>query len=552
MARKNEKEPALSTTWIRITVTEAPAGTGMIGQSIRVDADGATLGRSPANSLVMPDPERYVSSAHARIEFDGQRFLLYDDSTNGTFINGSPQALGAIAPHLLKPGDQIRCGEYLLDVAADTPMQAAAPVQKTAAPSPSSSPAFGPEPSAGDIDYDELDRWLEPESKQPPKPREPIAPLPGFNEEPSPLDSLDPSNDPLAALDGIGGASVDSPDFADPFFEQAKSPVRGSQDHGEGHTGSQSLQMPSAIPDDWDRSMIARPQTPPPPSPPRQPEPPAPTPTARTPEPPVPPTPEPTPRPAIPEDDPDRTFAGNEPRRPAEPVRPTEPVAPPEPPPAPRPAQAAPPPPAPESAPAPRPAMSAEQAQVLATALGLEHLSPEQQERLIPLVAGMMRETVEGLMHALRARQTIKNEFRINMTMVEPKENNPLKFSISPEDAMDNLFLKSSRAYLPPIEATREAFADIADHQFALFSALRTAYDHLMQTFDPERLETRFDKQRGKSLLKGSGRHWDSYKTFYQDLSEDKDRAFRHLFGEEFAEAYERIFSQMKAKRRQP
>ncbi|WP_158227127.1 type VI secretion system-associated FHA domain protein TagH [Mangrovitalea sediminis] len=513
--------------WIRVTVTEAPAGTGMAGQSISVDAAGATLGRSPANSLVLPDPDRYVSSTHARIEFDGQRFLLYDDSTNGTFINGSPQALGAIAPHILVPGDQIRCGDYLLTVASDTALQPAAAPQKSVQPSqsPSSAPAFGPEPSSGDIDYDELDRWLEPGSQQPAKPQEPIAPLPGFQAEPSLLDAQDPSNDPLAALDGrgLGRNDIDSPNFADPFFEQAK-PLQSSQDHGEGHTGSQSLQMPNAIPDDWDRSIVSRPQRPP--------EPPAAP--ARPPEPPVAP---PQQAATMAEDPLDRTLAGNEPA--AAPSAPT-----PEP-------QAAPlQPREPVAADAP-PAISPQEARTLAKALGLGDLPPAQQEQLIPLVAGMMRETVDGLMRALRARQTIKNEFRINMTMVEPQENNPLKFSISAEDALENLFVKSNRAYLPPIEATREAFADIADHQLALFSALRTAYDHLMQTFDPERLEARFDKQRGKSLLKGSGRHWDSYKSFYQDLGEDRDRAFRHLFAEEFAESYERIFGQMKAKRRQ-
>lgn len=514
--------------WIQLKVIEAPAGTGMVGQSIPVDQKGVTLGRSAACSLVLPDPERYVSSQHAHVEFDGQRFLLYDDSTNGTFVNNATQALGGVAPHVLSPGDELRCGEYLLAVIEDHAVQSSAPRRQTA-PTPSADAAFGPEAGPGNIDFDALDQWLEPGHSESVS-SEP--PLPGLGEAPGVPDTPSVSTDPLAALDGGGEAGRDPgrDDFADPFL--AQSPAgQGSQDHGEGRTGSQSLQMPGGIPDDWDRSVIERP----PPSSPRANEP-----LPRATEAFSPAVAQPT------QIDPDQTISGPAPASdgPAAPGEADTDAS---------------------GAAAPKPRVSAttadaasasttgneagEDSRALAAALGLEQLPPAQLERLVPLTAAVMRESVEGLMQALRARQTIKNEFRINATMVEPRENNPFKFSISPEDALENLFLKAGRAYLPPVEAVREAFADIADHQLALFSALRTAYDNLMTSFDPERLEARFEKQRGKSLLKGGGRNWDTYKSYYQELGEDRDRSFRHLFAEQFAEAYERIFSQLKANR---
>lgn len=499
----------MSTNWIEVKVIQAPAGTGMVGQAVLVDGAGATLGRSPGNNLVLPDPDRYVSSSHAHIEFDGQRFLLFDDSTNGTFINGSAQPLGGVDPHILKSGDEVRCGEYLLVVQEDTATPSPAPKLNADPVAP-----FGPEPHAGEIDYDALDRWLEPDHKSPRKLESP-APLPGLSLEPMDVDGSDASSDPLKALDSElgGGPKATGPSFSDPLFDPPQ--PRRAQDAGEGALGSQSLRMPNVIPDEWDHSPVGRPQL------------------------------NPTQPAATHGTEPEagaRTQTGTSVPSPSAPAR--TPIALSE---APGESESS----TSRAAPVSDSSASAppEAGDALAQALGLEHLPPAQLERLVPMVAEMMKETVQGLMQALRARQTIKNEFRINVTMVEPRENNPLKFSISAEDALENLFLKSSRAYLPPVEATREAFADIADHQLALFSALRTAYDNLMKCFDPERLEARFEKHRGKALLKG-GRNWDAYKQFYQELGEDRDRTFRHLFAEEFSEAYERIFSQLKANRR--
>jgi adenylate cyclase len=47
-----------------------------------------TMGRGVANHLVINDP--LVSRMHARIELQRNRFMLIDQSTNGTFLN--PQA----------------------------------------------------------------------------------------------------------------------------------------------------------------------------------------------------------------------------------------------------------------------------------------------------------------------------------------------------------------------------------------------------------------------------------------------------------------------------
>src|ERR1700739_3832537 len=45
--------------------------------------EGGTIGRSADNDWVLPDPLRYVSAHHARVQFREGHFYLQDVSTNG-------------------------------------------------------------------------------------------------------------------------------------------------------------------------------------------------------------------------------------------------------------------------------------------------------------------------------------------------------------------------------------------------------------------------------------------------------------------------------------
>jgi len=80
---------------------------------------GGRIGRAPDNDWILPDPERYVSSHHASIQFRGGRWLLEDTSTNGVFVNDANEAVSAQGPYELKEGDRLRFGDYELAVSID-------------------------------------------------------------------------------------------------------------------------------------------------------------------------------------------------------------------------------------------------------------------------------------------------------------------------------------------------------------------------------------------------------------------------------------------------
>ena len=90
--------------------------------SIVFAVDGGSIGRSADNDWVLPDPLRYVSAHHARVQFRNGRFVLLDVSTNGVFVNDDAEPVSRRNPdgYPLRNGDMVRIGDYQVVVALDT------------------------------------------------------------------------------------------------------------------------------------------------------------------------------------------------------------------------------------------------------------------------------------------------------------------------------------------------------------------------------------------------------------------------------------------------
>ena len=109
--------------------------------------EGGTIGRSADNDWVLPDPSRYVSAHHARVQFREGHFYLQDVSTNGVYVNDDmePLAKRGSSGYRLANGDVLRMGEYHIVAALDarkaedeppaavpTSIQALRPLERTA------------------------------------------------------------------------------------------------------------------------------------------------------------------------------------------------------------------------------------------------------------------------------------------------------------------------------------------------------------------------------------------------------------------------------------
>jgi type VI secretion system FHA domain protein len=164
----------------------------------------------------------------------------------------------------------------------------------------------------------------------------------------------------------------------------------------------------------------------------------------------------------------------------------------------------------------------------------------------------ILRVVVSGVMDVLQARQRIKDEFGMRMTTFRPADNNPLKFSANVEDALHNLLVKRNAAYLGPVEAFEDAFADVRNHQMAMLAGVRVAFEAMLGEFDPDRLQEQFDRQGKKGSLltvPAKMRYWDLYREKFGDMVKDAEASFAELFGDEFARAYEAQLDRLKTGR---
>ena len=84
---------------------------------IEVKGRGLDFGRDAHLDWTLPDPSRTVSSKHCEVRFRDGGYWLHDVSTNGTFVNRSPFRLDA--PYLLRDGDRLNIGPYIIAVSVE-------------------------------------------------------------------------------------------------------------------------------------------------------------------------------------------------------------------------------------------------------------------------------------------------------------------------------------------------------------------------------------------------------------------------------------------------
>lgn len=234
-----------------------------------------------------------------------------------------------------------------------------------------------------------------------------------------------------------------------------------------------------------------------------------------------------SPPPVIPEDD----FLGD----PSEPPPPVE-------------ANVAPPPPAPP--PVSQGPSGNDAARAFLEALGAGDMGVADAEltQTMARLGRVLRVLVSGTQEVLRTRTSIKSEFRIAQTMIAPRGNNPLKFSVSPSEAIEALVKPTAAGYLEGPEAARQAMDDVRAHEVAMMTGMQAALKGLLGKFSPETLEEKI--QSGGSLgdvLKGKKvRYWEAFEAMYAEISDQAENEFFDLFSKEFAKAYQDQMERLK------
>lgn len=222
----------------------------------------------------------------------------------------------------------------------------------------------------------------------------------------------------------------------------------------------------------------------------------------------------------------------------------------PEPAPAPEPLRSVEPAPAPApvqpvAAPAPAPAANSDALlQAFLRGAGIEHLRIDAVDAAAQMesIGRSYRLMVEGLIDVLRARSSLKGEFRMQQTTIAPVQNNPLKFAPNADEALLLLLRHGNQAFMPPDQAVSDSFDDLRAHQLAVMAGVEAAIKHLLNRFEPARLEERLAPAAGLAKLFGGSRQahcWQQFTALYSQISQEAEDDFQDLFGREFSRAYQ-------------
>jgi len=171
-------------------------------------------------------------------------------------------------------------------------------------------------------------------------------------------------------------------------------------------------------------------------------------------------------------------------------------------------------------------------------------------EKTMESLGAAVRATVSGLRQILMARASIKDEFRIEQTVIRPSGNNPLKFSLDDDDALAILLGIGRNASMPAAHAITEAFDNLRLHELATISAMQVAVRVLLAQFDPESIE----RSAGSGGLRihpaqKKARAWEIFAERHAKVTQALSDDFDSVFGKAFARAYEDAIEKLDAEK---
>lgn len=168
----------------------------------------------------------------------------------------------------------------------------------------------------------------------------------------------------------------------------------------------------------------------------------------------------------------------------------------------------------------------------------LDTLDASGREALAIKVAGLLRQSVDGLQQSLRTHDELKHEFNLGEAGRLVKSQNPLKDSVDVQGAISALLGAGELGQLPAELAIAQVYRDIQVHQVAMLVACRTVARNTLAAFSPGHLLLCFERMGKSPRFAVDGAHWRAYRRHYQQRMED-DAQGEHQLRADFARAYD-------------
>ena len=171
----------------------------------------------------------------------------------------------------------------------------------------------------------------------------------------------------------------------------------------------------------------------------------------------------------------------------------------------------------------------------------VDALKGRDQEAFARELGTILQGITGDLMSLLQARSQVKAMTRnVNRTLIMRSGNNALKFSPTPQVALQTMLSHSAEetGYLPIEKAMSEAFKDIQKHHVWTYAAMQKAAARFEETLSPKAVEAEvpkgtFGSQKAKA--------WDRLQERWTSLTTSYDDGLVGVFTQYFTESYEEM-----------
>lgn len=165
-------------------------------------------------------------------------------------------------------------------------------------------------------------------------------------------------------------------------------------------------------------------------------------------------------------------------------------------------------------------------------------LTPE----MMKILGQVMHHAIDGTIKLVHIRAAAKQEMKADVTTIQARNNNPLKFSPDAGVAIEQLLQPPMRGFMMGPVAVSDVMDDLLGHAIGTMAGMRAALTGVLDKFEPGKLE---NKLAGNSVLDSvlpmnrRAKLWELYLQHYKRIRDDAQEDFHDLFGKAFVEAYE-------------
>ena len=179
----------------------------------------------------------------------------------------------------------------------------------------------------------------------------------------------------------------------------------------------------------------------------------------------------------------------------------------------------------------------------LFTGLGMAAPAPSARSaEQMELIGALLRSSISGALGLLAARGIAKRELGASPTLVQTRQNNPLKFSADVDTALRRMLEPPQRGFIPALPAVRETFDDLRAHEVAILAGMRAALEATLQRFEPATLEKRWaEKGVWENLrpVNHKAKLWDRFSEQHAEIVQEIEDDFDSIFSGAFSAAYD-------------